>query len=615
MTRECDRRNEAGPATAGASARTPADPAVHDLLTQALSRARAVTEAADFVPDPAVTTTTGGTAVVHLAQQHLGIPVFEGTQTVRFGAAGRRTTETGRPVAAAPVTPAIPKLPVVQAVLWAAGHVAVPHEDEHTGTDEFGAPMRPPGVDVTGFRPEVLAVFTEHPDRPTVLAAGPFGAPIKASLVWFPLRDALVLGWEVLLTMPGFAEQYRTVVGAHDGRVLYCRQLVQSVTGRGNVHAGEAPTTRRLTRFPRPVDEYGLARPPGLPPAFPDPWIATDSTAGNSVRARPAHVDADPGRDGAPLRGVQIDGEVVFDPAPDSLDQDVLDAFARAASMHDALYLLGFTEASGNFQVDVFGRGGIGNDPVEVRCFPGSIAWTATMASAVDGWGAVLRLGRVPGTGRHTARDDTVVFHEYAHGLTNRLVGGPGNARALEQPQSQAMGEGWSDFVACTLTRRTVVGAWAFGRPGGLRRAPYDARYPFHYGTIGAVEGRPHAMGEIWCAALMELARRLGPDSAPTLRLVIDALPLTPANPSFLDGRDAILAVLDDRLDAGSLEPDEHARQVDVAWQVFARLGMGVAAVSPGASVTGVRADFSVPAPPPPGAVPSPVPAGAGGPG
>jgi len=40
--------------------------------------------------------------------------------------------------------------------------------------------------------------------------------------------------------------------------------------------------------------------------------------------------------------------------------------------MHDWLYGYGFDEASGNFQVDNFGRGGSGGDPV--------------LAEAQDGW-------------------------------------------------------------------------------------------------------------------------------------------------------------------------------------------------------------------------------------
>ncbi len=43
--------------------------------------------------------------------------------------------------------------------------------------------------------------------------------------------------------------------------------------------------------------------------------------------------------------------------------------------------------------------------------------------------------------------DASVVYHEYAHGLTNRLVGMDGQANGLLDRQSQAMGEGLERLV------------------------------------------------------------------------------------------------------------------------------------------------------------------------
>ena len=69
-----------------------------------------------------------------------------------------------------------------------------------------------------------------------MLKPGPFGDEIKASLVWFPLKDRLALGWNVLLTMPDFAAQYDTIVDSSSGDVLYCHQMVQFVAAVGNVY-------------------------------------------------------------------------------------------------------------------------------------------------------------------------------------------------------------------------------------------------------------------------------------------------------------------------------------------------------------------------------------------
>jgi extracellular elastinolytic metalloproteinase len=91
-------------------------------------------------------------------------------------------------------------------------------------------------------------------------------------------------------------------------------------------------------------------------------------------------------------------------------------------------------------------------------------------------------MGLVTSTNRHTAFDSTVVFHEFTHGVTNRLVGGPQNTNALNAPQSGGMGEGWGDYIACIVNNTTVVAAWVVDRPGGLRAFPYDSSFPEDFG-------------------------------------------------------------------------------------------------------------------------------------
>jgi extracellular elastinolytic metalloproteinase len=187
-----------------------------------------------------------------------------------------------------------------------------------------------------------------------------------------------------------------------------------------------------------------------------------------------------------------------------------------------------------------------------------------------------------------------VVFHEFTHGVTNRLVGGPLNSRALDEPQSGGMGEGWGDYIACTVNDSTVVGSWVVDEPGGIRRHAYDDDFPGGFGDIGTPEYREvHDIGEIWAATLLALNRRLGKTLA--LQLVVDALKLSPANPSFLQMRDAILAALRAKGQSGQLTESEVRRRTAAAWEVFARFGMGVGASSIGASLTGVVGDDTTP--------------------
>jgi extracellular elastinolytic metalloproteinase len=426
-----------------------------------------------------------------------------------------------------------------------------------------------------------------------VLAPGPFGDPLKANLIWFPRGDQLQLGWEVLITLPNYNGQYRTIVDANSGEILYCHQLVRSIVAQGHVYHVDGGQARQMTPFPRPLTDYELPMASTLPEGFPDHWVLDNSASGNGVHARL-------GNSGPTVQGTIQDGVLTFNPAdPVGNDQKVLNMFYYNSYMHDFFYLLGFQELDGNFQQDNFGRGGVPSDRVDARAHSGAVFGTANMATPVDGFSPTMNMGLVTSTDRHTAFDSSVVFHEFMHGVTNRLVGGPMDDRALEAPQSGGMGEGWGDYIACTINHSTVVGAWVVNRAGGIRGFPYDSDFPHHFGQLGT--GRyteVHNIGEIWCATLMDMNRRIGTHLS--LQLVIDALKLSPSNPSFLDMRDAILAALDHKQVGGQLSATEHSTAHSGIWAVFARFGMGPQARSNGGSISGIVADFRIPTELPP---------------
>jgi extracellular elastinolytic metalloproteinase len=555
----------------------------------------------EYVVDPIEQRTSADAVTVHAQQRYKGIPIFQAAQAVLFDPEGRLTQTLGTTVSVPRDLAVAPRLAVEEAVLAAAEQVAEPDRDERGQTDQFGEPLEPARVRLDGFVVRVTATFPDRPERPTVLAPGPFAEDIRASLTWFPLdADDLRLGWLVTLTMPGYGAQYRVVVDAASGEVLYCREQLRTAAARGSVFPVDGTGERRTSEFPRPLADYGLPMPDGLPAGFPDPWVATDRTVGNTVNA---HL----GDDGPPIRGALQDGVVVFDPADaGGREQLGVNLFYLSCSMHDFFYLLGFREADGSFQGDNFGRGGLAADPVDARAHPGPVQGTANMLTPVDGRSPIMNMGLVERTGRHTALDSGVVYHEFMHGVTNRLVGGPLNVDALDEPQSGGMGEGWGDFVACVINQTDVVGAWVVDRPGGIRGFRYDADFPDSFADLG--RGRytgVHAIGEIWCATLMEMTRRIGRPLA--VQLVVDALKLSRANPSFLDMRDAILAALDGKLTAGQLDrPAHHAARRGV-WTVFARFGMGPAADCVGATLLGIRPDFTLPdLPPDPEPAPAP---------
>src|SRR5262249_33443844 len=153
-------------------------------------------------------------------------------------------------------------------------------------TDQFGQPMKLPTVDLAGFTPTVIATFPNKPERPAVLAAGPFGDQITASLIWFALDDDLRLAWEVILTMPRYEGQFRTLVDAQTGEILYCHQLIHQAAARGNIFPVDGDSPRQMVDFPRLPADYDLVVPQDLPAGFPDTWLSADSTEGNCVIAR-----------------------------------------------------------------------------------------------------------------------------------------------------------------------------------------------------------------------------------------------------------------------------------------------------------------------------------------
>lgn len=318
--------------------------------------------------------------------------------------------------------------------------------------------------------------------------------------------------------------------------------------------------------------------------------------AGRHVRAE--HFDE------KTLDGQVNGGVIVFE--PESIRElGILNLFYLCSYLHDFFYLLGVRDEVGNFGLIACGARP-GSPPMIATLHTEALDGTTGFLAPADGSAPVINLGPVHATGRHTALDATVVFHEYAHLVTSRLIGGPFNEWALDAIQSAGMAEGWSDYFACTATGKNVIGSWVSGRADGIRGYPYNESFPDDFGKLGT--GRyvgktsdgsawPHPIGEIWCAALMEINRKIGKPLA--LQLVVDALKLTPPNPSFLQGRDAIALALQAMFESGQLSTEEYQCAWSGIWSVFVRFGMGRKAESRGATLEGIVADFEeVPVPP-----------------
>ena len=110
-------------------------------------------------------------------------------------------------------------------------------------------------------------------------------------------------------------------------------------------------------------------------------------------------------------------------------------------------------------------------------------------------------------------------------------------------------------------------------------------------------------MGEVWCAALMSMTRRvraaLGNQEGYRIswQIVVDGLKLISGNPTYLEARDGILRALDDLRSINRITAPTHAVVRKAAWQAFARFGMGVNAFSPDPDdVDNISGDETLPA-------------------
>lgn len=128
--------------------------------------------------------------------------------------------------------------------------------------------------------------------------------------------------------------------------------------------------------------------------------------------------------------------------------------FYTANAYHDFLELLGFTEAAGNFEDVNTSVGGVGNDAIQLNAQDGAGLNNANFATPVDGQRPRMRMylwNVVPGPQRDGDFDNGVIIHEFTHGLSNRLTGGPSRSSCLNAAESGGMGEGWSDFFATAI--------------------------------------------------------------------------------------------------------------------------------------------------------------------
>jgi extracellular elastinolytic metalloproteinase len=589
-------------------------------------------EAGDVTRHKLVRSYTSPIGVTHVtfAQTYGGIPAFDGFVRVNVARDGRVVNLVGSPVRDLGVASTRPAL---------------------TPRAARAAAMRDAGA--AGPVPDV-ATSRGDPERATRFEDGE-----KARLVIF---DGARLAWY----LSPVADDSLYLVDANNGRVLWQQDITSDVAGkvwdyypvdRGSRTDGHTQTFR----------------------AFPAAWLRQDA---RTLNGRNAHVYSDvadddragpadeiprsgPGTWDYPAKlHVQAGACSVFAPctwnsavpaswdaASGNLRQNATQVFYYVNRFHDWLAgaPFGFDKAGGNFEgadrlevqtLDGAGTSDALGGPARAGGgFPDADHMTnANMRTPPDGQRPLMQMYLFPAAGGgpdlNGGDDASVVYHEYTHGLSARLVTFATGTSGLVGHQARSMGEGWGDWYAMDYLAAHGFhsGAVNFAffangsrpnRPDGttLRSQPLnclplsttttdggdqclgtaaagDGGYT--YGDLGKVAvdldtGMPvrdiHGDGEIWGQTLWQLRDRLQADlgratGLERARLLItEAMRLSPTQPSFLDMRDAILAA-----DTANGSCD----RVRI-WDVFAQRGMGFNASTDGTRDLAPEEDFSLP--------------------
>ncbi|KAF9903965.1 Fungalysin/Thermolysin Extracellular metalloproteinase 5 [Linnemannia zychae] len=310
------------------------------------------------------------------------------------------------------------------------------------------------------------------------------------------------------------------------------------------------------------------------------------------------------GKDGE----LTFDFPIDFDKEPSTyIDAAVTNLFYWNNQVHDVFHHYGFDEESGNFQENNFGKGGLGNDAVIANAQDGSGYNNANFATPPDGQRGQMRMyvWDITDPMRDGDLESGIIIHEYAHGISTRLTGGPANSGCLGWGEAGGMGEGWGDFFATMFRQKPeynydsefTMGAYS-ASGNGIRRFPYSTSLETNPETFKIMDQSQywgvHAKGEVWAGMLYEVYRNLNLRLPFTedwytndktkyantlvLQLVVDGLKLQPCMPSFIQARDAILQA-EKLLTNGEYQCD--------IWRAFTKRGLG-----PKAKVIGANFPF-----------------------
>ena len=457
---------------------------------------------------------------------------------------------------------------------------------------------------------------------------------ITAQLMWVPSEDnshQLNLGWQIYIAPINSSDLWLVRLDANNTKTLgvtnltvYCnwdgadkKNIVNNNSNKtvlSNTISGDEKINAPLLTLPVGSDpallnsaSYLVIKYPAEAPSFQaasvhtDPWLMSAGNAtthkwhfdgttnytitrGNNVWAKEDRL-ATNSNSGVPATSSTSPDPLTFNFPPNYLAAPTTEAFQQFAItnlfywnnlMHDISYLYGFDETAANFQADNLGRGGSGNDFVYADAQDGSGTNNANFGTSADGINGRMQmyLFTTPNPDRDGDLDNSIICHEYGHGISHRLTGGPASGAGCLS-NSERGDEGWSDYYALMMTTdwSTALVTDGFNKPRpmgtyvraqaptgtGIRVYPYCTNMavnPWTYSGVQSSGGEVHDIGEIWCATIWDMTWNIiqtaginpnlfnpagaGGNSI-ALKLVVLGEKLQKCSPGFLDSRDAIL--------------------------------------------------------------------------
>jgi hypothetical protein len=562
--------------------------------------------------------------VTHLRLNQVldGVPSFDAGLSAAVTRDGRLLSVTGSPIPGAELVDRTPGLTASQGLARAR-------------VSAGGALSMPP---VSRTRP--------GPEQRTEFASGE-----RAMLRWTVGPDGPALAWWTV-AHGSDDSPYDVLVDADTGSLLrrqslvaHQAQAVPAPSGRADYFPADPLTTPQQATIDMPPawfdEHFGGTRLWGqYARTYTDPANQNPAPGSEEGGSR-FQIAASNGDSGAPdWLHPQVTGPLVFAGCPTAFC--TWDGAARATAtanqfqagtnvhVHTSLFAehlfgapIGFDEASGNFQrVNTSGQG-LGGDYVRAEINDGFGFNNANFSTPPDGQSPRMQMFLTTARAANTGDDAQIIYHEYAHGLSNRLVVNASGASTLSSLQSRMMGEGWSDFYGNDLLvhrgdlvdtdapGELNVGLYSF--PPGVVRAkaqdcPVDpssgvADCNGHFGS-GTVTGgytygdlavtnniSPHNGGEAWGQTLWDIRSHPDIGRNDALALITGGMRLSPSNPSMLDMRDAILLQAVAMRSAPGAADDHFPR----LWAIFAARGMGAGASTPTPDSTAVTEAFDTP--------------------